>query len=134
MRDFWKTAFTVVVAGFALVATLDVRRAYADDAGPNVINTLCEQGVLTVCGEKTEYTCPQGGGINYTFPYSFGINITQPVCYPTSKKSVYKDFISNTPTIVVTATRPRCTPKPTSGTPDADADDAESSTAEDCTE
>ncbi len=134
MRDFWRTAFAVVVAGFALVATLDVRQAHADDAEPTVIRTLCAQGVLTVCGEQVEYTCPQGGGISYTYPFTFTFTLTQPVCYPTSTKSLYKDFISNTPPIVITATRPSCTSTPTSGTPDAEAEDGSSSGEESCIE
>ena len=132
MRDFWKAAFAVAVAGFALVATLDVRRAYAQTQEPFVVHTLCEQGVLTVCGETTEWHCPQGGGVSYTFPYTFGVTLTQPVCYATNRKSLFKDFVSNTPPIVITA--PRCTTKPRSGTSEDDAGDGSTSDEESCTE
>src|SRR5687768_13391693 len=120
MRDFWRTAFAVAVAGFALVATLDVRQAQAEEEGP-VIQTLCGQGVLTVCGETVEYTCPQGGGISYKYPWTIEITLTQPVCYPTTRKSLFKDFISNTPPIIITAPRPSCGTTPSSGTSDGDA-------------
>jgi hypothetical protein len=134
MRDFRRTTFAVVVAGFALVATLDVRHTYAQEQPSRLINTLCGQGVLTVCGETTEYICPQGGGISYTYPYTVGITLTQPVCYPVNKTSKFKDFISNTPTIVITAPRPSCTTAPKSGTPDEDAGDGSTSDEESCTE
>jgi hypothetical protein len=117
MRHFWRAAFAVAIAGFALVATVDVRLAYADEQ-PRVIHTLCGQGILNVCGEDIQYHCPSGGSIGYTYPYTIGITITQPVCYPVSRTNKYKDFVSNTAPIIIRATGPRCTKTPSDGTED----------------
>jgi hypothetical protein len=135
MRHFWRAAFAVAVAGFALVATLDVRLAYAEEAEPFVVYTLCEQGNLTVCGEVIEYTCPQGGGVSYTYPYSFSFTLTQPTCFPTNRTNKYKDFVSYTQPIIITAPAPKkCTKTPTGGTSEDDAGDGSTSTEEECVE
>jgi len=128
MKQFWRAAFAVAITGFALVASYDVRPAFAQSTAPRLIYTSCEQGNLTVCGQTTEYLCPVGGGISYTYPYTIGFHWTQTPCYPTNITNKYKDYMSSTPTIVITA--PRCTKQPTSGTDD----DASSVSDEECTD
>lgn len=133
MRHTWRTALAVAIAGLALVATVDVGPALADDASVDrLIATECTQGVLTVCAEKLEYECTAAWSFNFTYPRGGGLTYT-PECHVVSKTYEYKDFISSTPVIVITGTRPRCTKTPSTSSPDG-GDDGTASEEEDCVE